>query len=260
MKKVLVLILTAMFFYSMFWHVNIVNVLLMILGLGLTLALYRLSERFLLSMKYPMIILQLAVTALFFIFPHLKYKHLMDAPVASIAFYSMLFYLVSLKEKERSLYKELLAISILFFSAFFNLLIVNKPALILSIGLPVILYLFIIGHNKVIPFIGGYILIISVFLFMKKIPLVGSGLFFNNDLHRYMLILAPLFLFVWSFIGFVKNTATLKVISFLIFLFIMVDIFITVGAKFSSSILYQPLTAILVFSLAAGIMMKGEKR
>ncbi|MCX7965571.1 MAG: hypothetical protein N2596_02960 [Syntrophorhabdaceae bacterium] len=259
MKKAIILIFTVMFFFSMFWHINIVNALLIFLGIALSFALYRIPDRIILSMKYPFIVSQFALTALFFIYPHIHYKHYMEAPVEFIAFYSILFYLVSLKDNIDSLFKEVLATSILFFSAFFNLLMINKPAFIISISLPVILFLFIKGHNRVIPFLAGYLIIILMVLILKKIPIVGNGFSFNNEIQRYMLILAPLLLFIWSFIRLVKDTSVLKVISFMVLLFVMLDIMITVGIRFSSSILYQPLTAILILSPVAGIMMREGK-
>ncbi|HPU30327.1 MAG TPA: hypothetical protein PLM71_08405 [Syntrophorhabdaceae bacterium] len=259
MKQTLILILTTAFFYSMFWNINIINVLFILLGIGLSLALYRIPTNVLLSLKYPLIIAQFVVTTIFLIYPHLECKEYFCEFIVFISFYSILFYLVSLKEKEKSLYKEVLAISILFFSAFFNLFMVNKPVIILSIGIPIVLFLFIIGHNKVIPFIASYVLIIAIALIMKNIPIVGKGFNFNNDIQRYILILTPLLLFVWSFVGFVKDTDAPKVISFMVFLYIMLDIFITVSVRFSSGILYQPLMAILMVSPVAGIMMKKGK-
>lgn len=110
-----------------------------------------------------------------------------------------------------------------------------------------------------IPFIASYVLIIAIALIMKNIPIVGKGFNFNNDIQRYILILTPLLLFVWSFVGFVKDTDAPKVISFMVFLYIMLDIFITVSVRFSSGILYQPLMAILMVSPVAGIMMKKGK-
>ncbi|HOJ43857.1 MAG TPA: hypothetical protein PK800_07025, partial [Syntrophorhabdaceae bacterium] len=241
-------------------NVNIITVLFIITGIALSLVMWKIPEKILLSMKYPFIIAQFTVTALFLVFPHLDCKKYLCELIAFISFYSILFYLVSLKEKERSLYKEVVAISILFFSAFFNLLMVNRPGLILSIGIPIVLFLFIIGHNRVVPFITGYILMIAVILIIKNIPLVGTGFSFNNDIQRYVLILTPLLLFVWSFVGLVKDTDMLKVISFVVLLYVMLDIFIAVSVRFSFSILYQPLMAILMLSPVAGIMMKQKKR
>jgi len=259
MKQALILILATVFFYSMFWEINIINVMLILLGIGLSLALYRIPSKMLLSLKYPLIIAQFIVTTIFFIYPHLECKKYFCEFIVFISFYSILFYLVSLKEKEKSLYKEVLAISILFFSAFFNLLMVNKPGIIISIGIPIVLFLFIIGHNRVIPFIAGYILIIATLLIMKNIPIVGKEFYFNNDIQRYILILTPLLLLVWSFVGFVNDTNMLKIISFMVLLYISLDIFITVSVRFSSGILYHPLMAILMVSPVAGIMMKKEK-
>jgi len=259
MKKAAILLLTSLLLYGMVRELNSIKIALICVGLIGSYLVCRIPGRYIMAMKYPLIVIQLAITALFLVFPHLSIKEHGDFFVALMAIYSIMFYLISIKEGQKGLFKEVVAISILYFSAFFNLLMVGKPVLIISIALPVMLYLFIIGHNKVILFILGYTLFIVLALIMRKVSIIGAGINFSSDLHRYILLLSPLFLLIWSFIGLVKKTDFLKIISFLGLMCISIDILMVVGLRLSCGIVYQPLAAILIVAPIAGMMMKAEK-
>ncbi|MCX8109736.1 MAG: hypothetical protein N3D15_00595 [Syntrophorhabdaceae bacterium] len=256
MKKATVLILTTLLLYSIVREMNFIKVSLIFTGLAAAYLICRIPDRYIFVMKYPFIISQFIITSLFLVFPHLHIKECLDFFVAFIAFYSIVFYLVTIKESQKGLFKEVVAISILYFSAFFNLLMVGRPVLIISIALPLMLYLFIIGHNKVIFLVLGYTFCIIVALVVKKIPITGAGINFSSDIQRYILLSSPLLLLIWSFIGFVKNTDFLRIISFLGLLGICIDILMVVGLRLSSSIVYQPVTAVLILAPIAGMMMK----
>lgn len=259
MKKAIVLILTSLFLYGIAREVSFIKFTMIFIGLITACLIYLIPARHIVAMKYPFIIMQLAITVLFFVFPHLPIRQHGDFFIIFAAFYSIIFYLITIEEKGQNLFKEVTAVSVLYFSAFFNLLMVDKPVLIISIALPLMLYLFILGHNKVIPFIAGYTVFIIVALVIKKFPIIGTGIAFHNDMERYVLLLAPLFLLILSFVGFVKKSDLLKVISFMGLMGISIDILMVVGLKISYGIICQPLAAVLIIAPLAGIMMKTER-
>lgn len=259
MKKILILIITSILLYGVFRELNLIKVALIGLGLGASYLVCRIPARYIILMKYPVILIGFAITALFLVFPHAPVRYPADAFIVFIAFYSIAFYLITLKENEKGLYKETLAISILYFSALFNMFMIGKPVLIVPIGISIILFLFIIGHNRVIPFISAYTLFVIIAMAMKKTVIIGNGISFGSEVDRYLLLAAPLILFVVSFIGFVKQNNLLKIISFLGLLYVSIDILMVVGLRLSNGMLYQPLAALLIIVPLAGIMMKTEK-
>ncbi len=259
MKKAVILIFTSLFLYGIARELNFVKVTMILLGLVGAFFICRIPSRYIVAMKYPFIIMQLAITLMFFIFPHIPVKQNFDFFVVFAAFYSIIFYLITIDEKQKNLFKEIVAVSVLYFSAFFNLLMVDKPVLIISLALPLMIYLFILGHNKVIPFIAGYTFFIILSLILKKFPIIGQGIVFQNDVERYIMLLAPFFLFVVSFVTYIKKSDFLKIISFLGLLMISIDILLVVGLKFSCGIICQPLAAVMITTPLAGIMMKTER-
>ena len=121
MKKVFVYLLAALLFWSFFRELNVVKTLLICLGLGAAYVIYRIPARHIVAMKYPFIFFTLSVTTFFLMYPHTTIQYPLNAFIVFISFYGLAFYLVTIEEKGKSLFKEATALSIIFLSSAFNL-------------------------------------------------------------------------------------------------------------------------------------------
>lgn len=257
MKKVLVYLLAVILLWSLFRELSAVKALLICLGLGAAYVIYRIPVRHIVAMKYPFIFITLAVTTFFLMYPHTTILYPLNAFIVFISFYGLTFYLVTIEEKGKGLFKEATALSIIFLSSAFNLSIIGGPVLVFAISIAAILFLFVIGKNKLIPFLGGYTLLIVALLFSKGTPLFG-GAMKMGDVEIYLLLAASFIFLVLGFIGFVKKTNSTKLMLFFGFLYISVDLFMVLGFRLSTGLLYQPLTALLILTPLVGIMLKPE--
>jgi hypothetical protein len=257
MKKVAILILSALFLYGIFREFTVVKVLLMAGALAASYLIHRVPGRYMLAMRYPFIALSLLVTAGLFFYPPIRAKLPMEPIVIFFSFYAIAFYLISLDEKGKGLYKEGLALSTLFLAAAFNLFLLGKPLVLVAMSLAIMLFLFIIGRNRLIVVMGCYALGIIVYLLIKKTGISGTGLKMGET-DRYLLLAATFALLLFSFTGFLKKPNHLKVLTFFGFIYVALDVLLVVGFKLSAGLLYQPVIALLVLTPLMGMMLKGE--
>lgn len=257
MKKIAIYILASILLYSFFRELNIVKVLYICLGLVSIYAIYRVPSRHIIAMKYPIILLSFAGTAGFFLYPELSSKYPIEALIIFLSFYSINFYLITIEEKGKDFFKDVIALSLLFLSSSFNLFMIGKPLLILPISLSMMLFLFIVGKNRIIPFIAGYILLVVIFLLYKKVNILGVGMKFN-DINRCLLLISSFAFLLLGFIGFIKRGNLTIVLSFFGFLYVAVDILMVLGIKLSGGLLYQPVILLFIVSPLIGVMLKAE--
>ncbi len=257
MKKLFIYILTVLLMYSIFREINLVKVLLMLSGLAASYAIYRLPSKYIVAMKYPFILLSFAVSTCLFFYPTVKLKYPLDALVVFVSFYSLTFFLVAMDEKKKDFAKETTALSIIFLSLAFNLFIIGKTILIFPVALTVMLFLFIVGRNKTVLFIAGYTAVIAVFMVIKGMSILGSGIKLT-DMERYFLLATSFAFLMLNFIGFVKKNSFGKLLAFFGFLYIAVDIALVTGLRFSTGLLYQPFVALLIIVPLIGVMLKAE--
>ncbi|MCX5812763.1 MAG: hypothetical protein NT178_09500 [Proteobacteria bacterium] len=260
MKKIFVYIAASILLYGFFRELNVVKVLMICLGLGTAYLIYLIPARHIAAMKYPFICFALAVTAFFFVYPKINIQYPFDALIVFVSFYGLTFYLITIEEKGKSLFKEIAALSILFLSSAFNLFMIGKPLFIIPMSIAAVLFLFVIGKNRLIPFIAAYtvVIIIALLLFNKGVSMLGDGVKIN-DVEKYLLLAASFGFLVTGFIGFVKKSNFIKLIVFFGFLYIATDIFMVLGLRLSTGLLYQPVTALLILTPLIGIMLKAEK-
>jgi hypothetical protein len=119
------------------------------------------------------------------------------------------------------------------------------------------LFLFIVGKNRIIPFIAGYTLFIMVFLYHKGINILGVGIRVN-DIDRYLLLISSFAFLLLGFIDFMKKDNLTKVLYFFGFLYVAIDILMVLGIKLSGGLLYQPVILLFIISPLIGVMLKAE--
>ena len=257
MKKISIYMLASILLYSLFRELNIVKVLYICLGLASIYAIYRAPSRYIIAMKYPIILLSFAGTAGFFLYPELSSKYPIEAVIVFLSFYSITFYLITIEEKGKDFFKDVIALSLLFLSSSFNLFMIGKPLLILPISLSIMLFLFIVGKNRIIPIIAGYTLFIMVFLYHKGINILGAGIRVN-DIDRYLLLISSFAFLLLGFIDFMKKDNLTKVLYFFGFLYVAIDILMVLGIKLSGGLLYQPVILLFIIIPLIGVMLKAE--
>lgn len=257
MKKLFIYILAALLMYSLFRELNLMKALLIIAGLAASYAVYRFPSKYVMAMKYPFILMSFAISVCLFFYPTVKLKYPLDVLIIFISFYSITFFLVLMDEKKKDFTKETTALSIIFLSLAFNLFIIGKTILILPIAFTVILFLFITGRNRTVLFISGYTAIIIIFVLVKGVNILGSGIKLN-DMERYFLLITSFLFLAVNLIDFVKKSTMAKLLTFFGFLYIAVDIAMVMGFKLSMGLLYQPLIALFIIPPLIGIMLKAE--
>lgn len=258
MKKVFITITAVLLLYSFMRELNLVNVLLMLGGLGTIYGIYRTPARYIEAMKYPLIILSFLITILFFVFPKLPLAYSAQVAIVFLSFYSVIFYIINMEDKQKEFFKEITALSILFFSSSFNLFMTGKLLLIISFALALMLVLFILERTRMIPFIAGYTLIAGILVWRHGGNILGSGLTGIKSVEKYILLASSFAFLVTSFIMFMKKNTAAKILPFFGFLYIAMDILMVLGVKLSTGLLYQPPIFLVLATPLIGIMLKTE--
>ncbi|MCX5804703.1 MAG: hypothetical protein NT010_01360 [Proteobacteria bacterium] len=260
MKKVFVYLTASILLYGFFRELNVVKVLMICLGLGAAYLIYLIPAKHIIAMKYPFICFALAVTVFFFVYPKMSIQYPLDALIIFVSFYGLTFYLITIDEKGKNLIKEIAALSVLFLSSAFNLFMIGKALFIIPMSIAAVFFLFVIGKNRLIPFIAGYTLAITIALiiFNKEVNILGGGVKIN-DVEKYLLLATSFVFLITAFVGFTKKSNFIKLMIFFGSIYIATDIFMVLGLRLSAGLLYQPVAALLVLTPLIGIMLKAEK-
>ena len=257
MKKILIGILAPALLYSYFRELNTVKVLLILGGLAAVYGVSRLPARFVMAAKYPLILLSFCGTAGFFLYPNLAAQYPVEPVIIFLSFYSITFYLVTMEEKGKALSKEIVALSVLFLSSCFNLIMTERPVVILPMAFSIIFFLFILGRNRIALFIGGYTLILIIGLVFNRVTILGPGTSLS-EVNRYILLAASFIFLAMSFLGFAKDGSKLKILTFFGFLYVCVDLFMATGLRLSTGLLHYPTVALIMVIPLIGLMLKEE--
>lgn len=258
MKKILIAILSLLLVYSFFREYTFVKVLIIVAGAAAGYGIFRLPQRSLEAMKYPFIVLSFLVTILFFFYPKVVLPDAAHTAIVFVSFYAVILYLIGMEEKGQDFFKEVMALSILFFSSGFNLFITGRLVYMISFALALILYLFIIGRHRIIPFIASYAIIASFLVYRQGAASLGGGPTGLSEINRYILLGASFALLATSFAFVMKKSAFSTTLPFFGFLYVAMDILMVVGVKFSAGLLYQPVLFLAIIVPFAGTMMKTE--
>ena len=258
MKKIFIAILSMLLVYSFFREFTLVRALVILAAAASGYGIYRLPQRSVEAMKYPFIVASLLVTVMFFFYPKVALIPAAQTAIVFLSFYSYIFYLISMEEKGQDFFKEVTALSILFFSAGLNLYMTGKLGLMISFALALIAFLFILGRHRIIPFIAAYTLIASFMVYRQGLNILGNGVTGLSSINKYILLGSSFALLIMSFTLVMKKNTFAAMLPFFGFLYIAMDILAVVGTKFSSGLLYQPILFLAVVVPITGVMMKDE--
>ena len=258
MKKVFIAITAMLLLYGFIRELNTMNVLLMLGGLGTIYAIYRTPARYIEAMKYPFIVLSFLVTVLFFVYPKVPLVYPARVAIVFLSFYSVIFYVINMEDKQKEFFKEITALSILFISSSFNLFMTGQLLLVVSFALALMLVLFILDRTSMVPFIAGYTLVAGILIWRQSAHILGSGLTGLGSIEKYILLSSSFVFLVTSFIMFMKKNTVAKILPFFGFLYIAMDILMVLGVKLSTGLLYQPVIFLALVSPLIGVMLKTE--
>ncbi len=258
MNKIFITIITVLLMYSFLRDLDLIKALTALAGLGTIYIVYRLPMRILENVKYPLIILSLLATASFFVYPKVPSMYAIRVVIIFLSFYSLIFYTVNMEEKPREFFKEITALSILFFSSCFNLFMAGALLLVLSFALALMLILFVLERTRMLPFIAGYTLVAGILVWQHGDNILGAGLTGLGDIQKYVLLASSFTLLIVSFVFFVKKKSIVKILPFFGFLYITVDVLMVLGLKLATGLLYQPVLFLALASPLVAVMLKAE--
>ena len=258
MRKIIVLILASIFFFCIFRETTPTTMLALCLVMASAYGLSRLQSRYVLASKYPIVGLCLALSPLLIIYPALRASWWIAAAAMFLAFYSIALFLVTTEEKEREIYKEVTGLSLLYGASALNLFLTGHFELMLPFTVSMLLFLFIINHMKVALFVAGYIVACVAVLVATGSPVLHKAVPFF-DAQRYALFACDLALLLIAFIAFVKRTDMVAVLAFFGFIYVSVDLLMSVGFRLNGVLVHQPMLGLLVVGPLLGLMMKGGK-
>ena len=199
MKKICIAILSLILVYSFFREFTLVRVLIILAGAAAGFGVFRLPQRAIEAMKYPLIIISFVITVLLFFYPKVAIPEIARMAVVFVSFYGLAFYLIGIENKDQDFFKEVTALSILFLSSGFNLYVSGSLIYLISFALALIFFLFILGRYRIIAFIAAYTLIACFMIYRQKTGILGSGLTGLSDINKYMLLGTSFALLVISF-------------------------------------------------------------
>ncbi len=258
MRKTLVLFFSSLFFYALFGHMTVVRTLMLFGGVASAYAVSRIPSRFIRHAKYPLIGLSLALSPLLFLYPALKTNRFLAPMVVFLTFYSIALFLVTLEEKERRIYKEVIGLSLLYAASSVNLFLTGRAELICPLSISVLLFLFIVNKSRMMPFIAGYAAVAVAFLCIRGVSVFSGGPSFDG-VERYLLLGCSFALLLIAFVTFIKRPDFAAIFAFFGLLYVSIDLLMSVGFRVKSILVYQPVMALLVVGPLMGMALKGEK-
>jgi hypothetical protein len=258
MKKVFIAITAILLLYGFIRELNLMKVLLMLGGLGAIYVIYRTPTRYIEAMKYPLIVCSFLLTVLFFVYPKVPLIYPARVAIVFLSFYSVIFYIINMEDKQEEFFNEITALSILFISSTFNLFMAGQLLLIVSFALALMLILFILDRTSMVAFIAGYTLIAGILIYRQNSNILGSGLTALGSIDKYILLSSSFAFLLTSFIMFMKKNTVTKILPLFGFLYIALDILMVLGAKLSTGLLYQPAIFLAIVSPLIGVLLKSE--
>ncbi len=258
MRKGLVLVISSLFFYGLFRDMTLLKTLILCLAIASAYGISRIPPKYVVGAKYPTVGICLAFCPVLIIYPWLRHHFLIAALVAFFAFHSAALFLVTLNDKGKKLYKEIVGLLILHGTASLNLFLVGHPELILPLSISILIFLFVIDKTEIIPFMGGWSAMALVALLVSGVHIFGPTVHLQAP-ERYVLLASAFLLLIVVFAAYVKHPGFVTLLAFFGLLFISVDLLMSVGFSFKGVLLHQPVLSLFMVGPVIGMALKGGK-
>jgi hypothetical protein len=237
---------------------NVVKTLLICGAVVVAFMVSKAPSKLVVGAKYPLICLCFALSVGLVLYPGLRIKPSIRFAGIFLTFFSLSLYVATISDKGKGLYKEVLALTLLFISASLNLILIRSVEIFLPLSITILLFLFILQRTKLLPLAGAYVVVMLFLLYLNGMSLHGSGLALPN-VERYLILACAFLLLFITFIGFVRKAGTIWTIAFFGLLYTSIDILMSVGFSIKGLMLYQPITALIVLAPLLGVTLQGEK-
>ncbi len=257
MKKVLLLMLSSLFFYSLLRDMNLLKTLILCGAITVAFIVSNAPSKYVVAAKYPLICLCFALSVLLVLYAELRSKQLIRLAGLFLTFFSVSLYVATIDEKGNELYKEILGLSLLLISVAVNLMTTRSVELFLPLSVTILLFLFILNRVKLMPLVGIYVVGMLIFLYVRKVGFSGFGPELTQ-IERYLVLGTAFILLLATFIGFLRQPDSMRTIAFFGLLYASIDILMSVGFSLKGLLLYQPLAALTILAPLAGVALRVE--
>ena len=257
MRRIFLIIVLAVFIYSLFRDMSVVRALILCAGVVGAFAVSRIPLKHIAVMRYPVIGLCLALTGGLLLYAPLRSYQVVRYACPVLAFFAASFFLATLDEKAKKPVHEIVGLSLILLSSGYNLAISQHTGLLLPLTVSTALFLFVLSRNRLLPVVACFAAMVVAFLYLKKVAVFGGSLSLNG-IERYVVLGSAFTLLLVAFIGVVRKAAMLAMLPFFALLCISIDLLLSVGFKFRGLMLYQPLVALFIVGPVVGLMMKEE--
>ena len=177
-----------------------------------------------------------------------------------LAFYSIALFLVTMEEKDREIYKEVMGLSLLYGASALNLFLTGPLRAYAPLSVSMLLFLFIINRVRIMPFVAGYTVACVVVLVADRLAGARQGRPASSTRERYALFACAFWRSSSStFVAFVKRTDMVAVLAFFGLLYVSVDLLMSVGFSLKGVLLHEPVLGLFVVGPLMGMVMKGGK-
>jgi len=257
-KRMVVLVISCLFFFCLFRAMTAIMTLLCCLVMAGAYAVSRIDQRYLLASKYPLIGLCLLLSPALVIYPAFRSSQVVAGAALFLAFYGIAFFLVTTDEKGRSALKEVMGLSLLYWASSLNLFLTGHPEVMLPLSVATLLFLFIINRIAAMAFIAAYGSAGLIFLALRGSPVLGALVALQEN-ERSVLLACAFCLLLITFAAFVRRPDFTTVLGFFGLLYVSVDLLMSVGFRLKALLLTQPALALLIIGPLMGMAMKGGK-
>ncbi|HME46201.1 MAG TPA: hypothetical protein VKF36_24170 [Syntrophorhabdales bacterium] len=258
MKRIVLLMLSCLFFYSLFRDMNLVKTLLLCAAVAVAFVVSKAPSKYIIGAKYPLICLCFALSVVLVLYPGLRMNSIIRFAGIFLTFFSLSLYVALISEKGKGFYKEVLALSLLFISASLNLILIRSVEIFLPLSITILLFLFILQRTKLLPLAGAFLVVMVICLYLKRMTIYGSSLELPG-VERYLILATTFLLLLVTFIGFVRKAGSTWTIGFFGLLYASIDILMSLGFSLKGLLLYQPIAALLILAPLMGVALQGEK-
>jgi len=255
-RKALILLTSALFLYCLLRDVTLLKLVLLCAVFGFAYIISKIPSRYLAGAKYPLIGLSLAASPALILYPAARSHQMAAAGAVLLAFYSIALFLVTLDEKTKKHYMEVVGLTVLYGAAFVNLLLTHHFELFLPLSVSVLIFLFVANRARIMPFAAGFTLLAVIALEISGVPLLG-GIPWPNTAERYVLLGTAFALLLIGFLDFVKRPDFVNILVFFGVLYVSIDLLMSLGFRLKGILLQQPVLALFVLSPIVGMALKG---
>jgi hypothetical protein len=235
-RKALVLAISSLFFYGLFRDMTLLKTLILSLAIVSAYAISRIPWNYVVRAKYPLIGVCLAFCPVLIIYPWLRHNLFVAALVAFFSFHSAALFLVTLQEKGRRPYKEIIGLLVLHGTASLNLFLAGHWELILPLSVAILIFLFVIDKGEIIPFMGGWTAMVFAGLLVSGVQVFGPAIHLQVA-ERYVLLASAFLLLLFVFAAYVKRPDFVTLLAFFGLLYVSADLLMSIGLSLKGVLL-----------------------